>query len=249
MTGGPIEQSAKSIGEAIKIAGEPALCITLVSSNNRDEGADIVIIARSDARQAVSLDEALWRARAFAEAGADVLFIDALETVDELRAFCQLGGAAAALPKARPGGGGAEISAHIAVAVPVWPCRRMRTVAPAAGGFLRAAPKVARCTQMANNLEGGKSPQLRPEVLQDLGFTLVAYPLSLLGVSVRAMQTALEGLAHGRLPPPGAMPSFQVRGPAAGPMTFPAVLAHLFIGSRPNPLFSNRNFLFEAQSP
>ena len=66
------------------------------------------------------------------------------------------------------------------------------------------------CVQMANNLEGGKSPQLRPEVLHDLGFKLVAYPLSLLGVSVRAMQVALQGLAQGKPPPPSAMPSFQV---------------------------------------
>ena len=61
-----------------------------------------MIIARSDARQAVSLDEALWRAQAFAEAGADVIFIDALESVDELRAFCQLGGAATSVPKVCP---------------------------------------------------------------------------------------------------------------------------------------------------
>lgn len=63
---------------------------------------------------------------------------------------------------------------------------------------------------MANNLEGGKSPQLRPEVLQELGFKLVAYPLSLLAVCVRAMQGALGDLAQGRLPPASAMPSFQV---------------------------------------
>ena len=30
-----------------------------------------------------------------------MLFIDALETEDELRAFCQLGGAAASVPKVR----------------------------------------------------------------------------------------------------------------------------------------------------
>ena len=65
----------------------------------RNEGADIVVIARTDARQADSLHEALWRARAFADAGADVLFIDALESVDEMRAFIGLGGAASALPK------------------------------------------------------------------------------------------------------------------------------------------------------
>lgn len=65
----------------------------------RDEGADILILARSDARQAESLDEALWRAAAFADAGADILFIDALASEEEMRAFTSLGGAAARLPK------------------------------------------------------------------------------------------------------------------------------------------------------
>ncbi len=37
---------------------------------------------------------------------------------------------------------------------------------------------------------------------------LVAYPLSLLGVSIRAMQTALQGLREGRVPPPAALGSF-----------------------------------------
>lgn len=54
----------------------------------REEGADILILARTDARQAVSLDEALWRAAAFADAGADMLFIDALEGVEEMERFC-----------------------------------------------------------------------------------------------------------------------------------------------------------------
>ena len=46
---------------------------------------------------------------------------------------------------------------------------------------------------MANNLEGGgKTPVLAPEELEQLGFKLVAYPLSLLGVSMRAMQSALQ---------------------------------------------------------
>ena len=45
------------------------------------------------------LQEALWRVAAFADAGADVLFIDALETRDEMRALCSAGGSAASLPK------------------------------------------------------------------------------------------------------------------------------------------------------
>lgn len=51
----------------------------------RDEYKDIVIVARTDARQAVSLEEALWRVEAFAKAGADVLFIDALASVEEMQ--------------------------------------------------------------------------------------------------------------------------------------------------------------------
>ena len=36
-----------------------------------------------------------------------------------------------------------------------------------------------------------RPPLLPPAALQELGFSIVAYPLSLLGVSVRAMQQAL----------------------------------------------------------
>ena len=49
---------------------------------------------------------------------------------------------------------------------------------------------------------GGKTPILSPLELQELGFKLVAYPLSLLGVSIRAMEDALRALKTGRMPPP-----------------------------------------------
>lgn len=55
-----------------------------------ESGSDIVIVARSDARQGVSLEEALWRTNAYAEAGADVIFIDALNSVEEMKTFCQV---------------------------------------------------------------------------------------------------------------------------------------------------------------
>jgi 2-methylisocitrate lyase-like PEP mutase family enzyme len=38
----------------------------------------------------VSLDESLWRSRAFADAGADVLFIDALASREEMKSFCEI---------------------------------------------------------------------------------------------------------------------------------------------------------------
>jgi len=46
---------------------------------------DFVIIARTDARTNHGLDEALARGKAYEEAGADVLFIESPESVDELK--------------------------------------------------------------------------------------------------------------------------------------------------------------------
>lgn len=50
---------------------------------------DLMIIARTDARALTSLEEALDRARMFQEAGADALFVEAPESVDELRTIGQ----------------------------------------------------------------------------------------------------------------------------------------------------------------
>jgi len=48
--------------------------------------ADFLIIARTDARAPLGLDEARRRADAAVEAGADVLFVEALQTRDEIEA-------------------------------------------------------------------------------------------------------------------------------------------------------------------
>jgi 2,3-dimethylmalate lyase len=45
---------------------------------------DLVLIARTDARAVEGLDAALARARAYGAAGADLLFVEALESVDEI---------------------------------------------------------------------------------------------------------------------------------------------------------------------
>lgn len=47
--------------------------------------ADFLIIARTDARSALGLDEALRRGAAYAAAGADILFIESPESEDEMR--------------------------------------------------------------------------------------------------------------------------------------------------------------------
>ena len=46
---------------------------------------DFLIIARTDARSALGLDEALRRAEAYARAGADILFVESPESQDEMR--------------------------------------------------------------------------------------------------------------------------------------------------------------------
>jgi 2-methylisocitrate lyase-like PEP mutase family enzyme len=48
--------------------------------------SDTVVIARTDAVAVAGLDEAIRRARAFVDAGADVVFVEALETGDQLAA-------------------------------------------------------------------------------------------------------------------------------------------------------------------
>jgi 2-methylisocitrate lyase-like PEP mutase family enzyme len=50
---------------------------------------DFVIIARTDANAVYGLEDALQRARAYREAGADVLFIEAPRSLAELRAIGQ----------------------------------------------------------------------------------------------------------------------------------------------------------------
>jgi len=54
----------------------------------RREGADILILARTDARAGEGLDEALIRAQAFAAAGADILFVEAPRSEDEMERIC-----------------------------------------------------------------------------------------------------------------------------------------------------------------
>ncbi|WP_413405034.1 MULTISPECIES: isocitrate lyase/PEP mutase family protein [unclassified Synechococcus] len=63
----------------------------------RNQGADLVIVARTDARSVLAtshgdqaaLEEALWRLKTFAELGADVLFLEAPRSEREMLRFCE----------------------------------------------------------------------------------------------------------------------------------------------------------------
>lgn len=116
--------------------------------DERDAGADILIVARTDARAAIGLDEALWRMQAFADLGADILFMEAPRDPLEMRRVC----------------------------------------------------REVKGLHMANMLEEGITPILSPAELGEIGYRLIAYPLTLLSTAVRAMNEALAELAAGRTP-------------------------------------------------
>ena len=106
----------------------------------RQEGTDILIMGRTDANHTHGLDEAIHRGKQYQEIGADIVFIEAPKTVEEMETICR---------------------------------------------------EVPGC-HMANIVEGGLTPNLSMEQLQDVGFQFVAYPLTLLAASMQAMKLTLE---------------------------------------------------------
>jgi 2-methylisocitrate lyase-like PEP mutase family enzyme len=105
---------------------------------------DTFIVARTDARDVLGLDEAYRRAELYLAAGADGLFIESPHDIGELEAIAR------------------------------------RFDVP----------------QMANMLEGGRTPILKPSELGAMGFKILIYGISLLMHSVRTMQGVLDGLAR-----------------------------------------------------
>ena len=55
-----------------------------------DEGEkeNILIMARTDARETEGIEEALYRCQAFADLGADIIFLEAPLSIGEMRLFC-----------------------------------------------------------------------------------------------------------------------------------------------------------------
>lgn len=70
------------------VTREEALGRIQAAVDAREEGADILIMARTDARATDGFEEAMWRIKAFSEIGADILFLEAPENEEEMRAFC-----------------------------------------------------------------------------------------------------------------------------------------------------------------
>ena len=72
---------------------------------------DFLLIARTDARTAHGIDEAIARGKAFAEAGADIVFVESPESEDEFKRIGdELGGRAWLLANMVPTGRSPEIA-------------------------------------------------------------------------------------------------------------------------------------------
>jgi 2-methylisocitrate lyase-like PEP mutase family enzyme len=70
-------------GKQVVPRGE-ALARVRAACDARDEGAGVLVLARTDARAGHGLDEAIARAQAFRDAGADILFVEAPTSEAEL---------------------------------------------------------------------------------------------------------------------------------------------------------------------
>jgi len=68
-----VAEMAQKIGAAVEARRDP----------------DFLIVSRTDARAVEGLDGAIKRARAYADAGADAVFPEALESAEEFKAFAQ----------------------------------------------------------------------------------------------------------------------------------------------------------------
>jgi 2-methylisocitrate lyase-like PEP mutase family enzyme len=108
---------------------------------------DFVLVARTDARAINGLDDALDRAYAYAEAGADVTFIEAPRTVEEIRTI---------------------------------------------------AEKLKGIPQMANMVEGGLTPLLSAQELEDMGYKIMLCANTALRGAMKGARSALEALYRDR---------------------------------------------------
>jgi carboxyvinyl-carboxyphosphonate phosphorylmutase len=129
-------------GKQVIPAEEMALKIKAAVQARPDD--DFVIIARTDAREPFGLDEAIRRVNLYAEAGADVCFIEAPLSVQELE--------------------------HI--------------------------PREVAHPLLVNMLWGGKTPILRVQELERLGYKIVVCPIESLLASAYAVRELVQVFAR-----------------------------------------------------
>ena len=104
-----------------------------------------MIMARTDALKQYGFEAAIERCVAFREAGCDMTFLEAPESIEQMVEYNR-----------RVGG-----------------------------------------ATLANMLEQGSTPILPPQELKKMGYTMAAYPLTLLSASIKAMKESLDRIQRG----------------------------------------------------
>lgn len=126
-----------------KVISSAEHCEKIRAAREAADKNDLIIIARTDSRAPLGLDEAIKRGQDYEDAGADVIFIEAPQSTGELE--------------------------KIVKAFPQTPL-------------------------FANMVEGGKTPLLTADELEDLGFKIVVYPVAGLFAAVNAMASCFDFL-------------------------------------------------------
>lgn len=99
-----------TLGREVIDTGEMVRKIRAACDVRRD--ANLMIIARTDARTTLGLDEACRRGEQYLEAGADVLFVESPESADEFALIGRRFAGAALLANMVPGGRSPDLSAE-----------------------------------------------------------------------------------------------------------------------------------------
>jgi methylisocitrate lyase len=102
--------------------------------------ADLIIMARTDALAVEGLSRAIERANLYRQAGADLIFVEAPQTIEDMR----------------------SITSQI------------------------------DSPTLANNLEGGKTPLLKAQELQEIGYSVVVFPVAATYAVARGVQGLME---------------------------------------------------------
>jgi 2-methylisocitrate lyase-like PEP mutase family enzyme len=132
------------------------------------QSADTLIIARTDSRTTLGLDEALRRGEAYARAGADILFIESPESVEELETVGnRLAGSAKLLANMVQGGRTPEVPADqlqaFGFSIAIYP-----------GLAMRAA--VAAVDQTYRHLQSARTATGAPVPLYESMHELMGFP-------------------------------------------------------------------------
>ena len=105
---------------------------------------DILVMARTDAVATRGLDDAIKRMQKFSELGADILFVEAIKSKEDMKRVIK------------------EVPGH----------------------------------HMINLIEDGETPLLEMSELEDLGFKIAVFPLTLMSASVKTMQESLKNMKN-----------------------------------------------------